>query len=346
MEHARPLLEISGLRTSFDTYDGKVRAVDGVDLAVHAGKTLCVVGESGCGKSVTARSILRLVEDPGRIESGTIAWNGHELDGTGESFDILALDPKDKRLGRLRGGEIGMIFQEPAASLLPLRTIGAQLIETLRIHTDLSKKAARAKAIELLDSVGIPDPHRRVDAYPFQLSGGMCQRAMIAIALCANPSLLIADEPTTALDVTTQARILDLIRSLQAEHGMAVMFITHDLGVVAELADEVAVMYLGRVVERAGVEELFADPKHPYTKALLASVPVLGRDRGRDLPTIPGAVPNPLHRPTGCSFHPRCAEAIAGRCDLDDPPEVDFGGGRTAECVLYAPSEDTEGATA
>ncbi len=330
----QPLLEISGLRTGFDTYDGKVRAVDGVDLTVHAGKTLCVVGESGCGKSVTARSILRLVDAPGRIEGGKVVWHGDD-----EPFDVLSLDHDDRRLQRLRGGEIGMIFQEPSASLLQLRTIGAQLIETIRIHTGLDKKAARARAIALLDQVGIPDPERRVDAYPFQLSGGMCQRAMIAIALCANPSLLIADEPTTALDVTTQARILDLIRDLQAEHSMAVMFITHDLGVVAELADEVAVMYLGRVVERAGVEELFADPKHPYTKQLLASVPVLGRDRGRDLPTIPGIVPNPLHRPRGCSFHPRCAEAIAGRCDVDDPPEVVFDDGRTAECVLYDENE-------
>ncbi|SDE08945.1 ABC transporter ATP-binding protein [Glycomyces harbinensis] len=338
----QPLLEISGLHTSFDTFDGKVRAVDGVDLAVHPGKTLCVVGESGCGKSVTARSILRLIEDSGSIDAGTVTWNGDLIDGTGEAFDVLTLDPGDKRLQKLRGGDVGMIFQEPAASLLQLRTVGAQLVETLRLHTGLDKKAARAKAIELLDTVGIPDAARRVDAYPFQLSGGMCQRVMIAIALCANPSLLIADEPTTALDVTTQARILDLIRSLQAEHRMAVMFITHDLGVVAELADEVAVMYLGRVVERASVEELFADPKHPYTKALLASVPVLGRDRGRDLPTIPGAVPSPLHRPSGCSFHPRCAEAIAGTCDVEAPPEVDFGNGRTAECVLY----ETEGVRA
>jgi peptide/nickel transport system ATP-binding protein len=334
----QPLLEISGLRTGFDTYDGKVRAVDGVDLTVHAGKTLCVVGESGCGKSVTARSILRLVEAPGSIDGGEIVWHGGD-----EPFDVLSLDVKDKRLAKLRGGDIGMIFQEPMASLLPLRTIGAQLIETIRIHTGLDKKAAREKAIDLLGQVGIPKPHERVDAYPFQLSGGMCQRAMIAIALCANPSLLIADEPTTALDVTTQARILDLIRSLQAEHHMAVMFITHDLGVVAELADEVAVMYLGRVVERASVDELFADPKHPYTKALLASVPVLGRDRGRDLPTIPGTVPNPLHRPSGCSFHPRCAEAIAGTCDIEAPPEVSLDGARTAECVLYA---DREGAAA
>ncbi|WP_026922951.1 ABC transporter ATP-binding protein [Glycomyces arizonensis] len=337
---AQPLLEISGLKTAFDTHDGKVRAVDGVDLTVHAGKTLCVVGESGCGKSVTARSVLRLVEAPGRIEGGTVTWHGDLLDGTGESFDVLSLNNDDERLQRLRGGDVGMIFQEPAASLLPLRTVGAQLIETLRIHTGMDKKAARKRAIELLDEVGIPGPAERVDAYPFQLSGGMCQRVMIAIALCAKPSLLIADEPTTALDVTTQARILDLIRSLQAEHRMAVMFITHDLGVVAEIADEVAVMYLGEVVERAGVEEIFADPKHPYTRQLLRSVPVLGRDRGRDLPTIPGTVPNPLHRPKGCSFHPRCAEAIAGRCDLDEPPEVVFDGGRTARCVLY---DQTEG---
>ncbi|HEU5130035.1 MAG TPA: ABC transporter ATP-binding protein [Glycomyces sp.] len=327
---SEPLLEISGLRTGFETYDGTVPAVDGVDLTVHAGKTLCVVGESGCGKSVTARSILRLVEAPGRIQGGTVTWRGGD-----EPFDVLSLDRDDERLQRLRGGDIGMIFQEPAASLLPLRSIGAQLIETIRIHTGMGKKEARARAVELLEQVGIPKAAERVDAYPFQLSGGMCQRAMIAIALCANPSLLIADEPTTALDVTTQARILDLIRNLQAEHHMAVMFITHDLGVVAELADEVAVMYLGKVVERAGVEELFADPKHPYTKQLLGSVPVLGRDRGRDLPTIPGTVPNPLHRPKGCSFHPRCAEAMAGRCDVEEPPEAVFADGRTAQCVLY-----------
>ena len=331
---AQPLLEISGLRTGFDTYDGKVPAVDGVDLAVQAGRTLCVVGESGCGKSVTARSILRLVEAPGRIEGGTITWRGGD-----EPFDVLSADHDDKRLQRLRGGDIGMIFQEPVASLLPLRTVGAQLVEVLRIHTGMDKRAARKRAVELLDEVGIPKPAERVDAYPFQLSGGMCQRVMIAIALCSNPSLLIADEPTTALDVTTQARILDLIRRLQAEHHMAVMFITHDLGVVAELADEVAVMYLGKVVERAGVEEIFADPKHPYTRALLGSVPVLGRDRGRDLPTIAGTVPNPLRRPKGCSFHPRCSEAVAGRCDVDEPPEVVFEGGRAARCVLYDQAE-------
>ena len=333
---SEPLLEISGLRTSFDTHEGKVRAVDGVDLTVSAGKTLCVVGESGCGKSVTARSVLRLIEKPGRIEAGTVTWHGD-----GEPFDVLALDEKDERLQRLRGGDIGMIFQEPNASLLPLRTIGAQLVEAIMIHTDLGRKDARARAIELLGMVGIPKPDERVDAYPFQLSGGMAQRAMIAIALCAEPDLLIADEPTTALDVTTQARILDLIRGLQRDRGMAVMFITHDLGVVAELADEVAVMYLGRVVERADVDELFADPKHPYTRALLRSVPTLGRSRGRDLPTIPGAVPNPLHRPLGCSFHPRCAESVAGRCDAGEPPEAVFDGGRTVQCVLY--DEQPEG---
>jgi peptide/nickel transport system ATP-binding protein len=330
-----PLLELSGLKTSFDTYDGKVKAVDGVDLAVHPGKTLCVVGESGCGKSVTARSVLRLIEEPGRIDGGTITWRGDD-----DPFDVLSLDRKDPRLQRLRGGDIGMIFQEPLASLLPLRTVGAQLVEAIRIHTGLDKRGARERAIELLDRVGIPNPGQRVDAFPFQLSGGMAQRVMIAIALCADPALLIADEPTTALDVTTQARILDLIRELQKQNDMAVMFITHDLGVVAELADEVAVMYLGRVVERAPVAELFADPKHPYTRALLESVPVLGRDRGRDLPTISGTVPNPLHRPSGCSFHPRCAAAIAGRCDLDDPDERVLSDGRTVRCVLY----DNEGA--
>ena len=266
------LLEVRDLRTHFFTQEGVVRAVDGVDLTVPLGRTVCVVGESGCGKSVTARSILSLVDRPGRIVGGSILFR----DKAGDTVDLAALDPRSVRMRGIRGGEIAMIFQEPMASLSPMYTIGAHLVETIRLHMSMDQKTAREHAIEMLRRVGIPRPEQRIDAYSFQLSGGMCQRAMIAMALACGPSLLIADEPTTALDVTTQARILDLIKDLQDQTGMSVLFITHDLGVVAEIADEVVVMYLGTVVERGTVDEIFHDPKHPYTQALLRSIPTIG----------------------------------------------------------------------
>jgi oligopeptide/dipeptide ABC transporter ATP-binding protein len=356
------LLEVRDLRTHFFTQDGVVRAVDGVSLSVSRGRTLCVVGESGCGKSVTARSILGLVDHPGRIVGGEIRWRhrpaGELVDPEvrpGATADVLSdrgpatrepiedaapvdlatLDPRGEEMRRIRGREISMIFQEPMASLSPMYTVGAQLVEAIRLHLPMDKRQAREHAISLLRRVGIPRPEQRFHAYSFQLSGGMCQRAMIAMALACGPSLLIADEPTTALDVTTQARILDLIRELQAQTRMAVLFITHDLGVVAELADDVVVMYLGTVVERGSVDEIFHDPKHPYTRALLRSIPSMGRGARERLPSIRGVVPHPSQRPAGCPYHPRCDHAIAGLCDRRDPPTVAVGPGRTARCVLY-----------
>ena len=290
------------------------------------------MGESGCGKSVTARSILGLVDRPGQIVAGSILF----VDKAGQTVDLAALDPRSERMRRIRGGEISMIFQEPMASLSPMYTIGAHLVETIRLHMDMDKRTAREHGIEMLRRVGIPRPEQRIDAYSFQLSGGMCQRAMIAMALACGPSLLIADEPTTALDVTTQARILDLIKDLQAQTGMSVLFITHDLGVVAEIADEVVVMYLGTVVERGTVDEIFHDPKHPYTQALLRSIPTIGSGTRQRLTPIRGMVPHPSDRPTGCPYHPRCDQAIAGLCDVADPPTIETSPGHSARCVLYS----------
>ncbi|AXK46288.1 ABC transporter ATP-binding protein [Brachybacterium saurashtrense] len=330
-----PLLRIRGLKTHFETAEGLVKAVDGVDLEIPRGKTVCVVGESGCGKSMTARSILQLVERPGRIVDGTIEWRPDA--DSDEVVDVTGLSPKDPRLTSLRGGEIGMIFQEPLASLSPMYTIGAQLSEALRIHRGLSKAEARERAIDMLRVVGIPRPEQRIDAYPFQLSGGMCQRVMIAIALSCDPKLLIADEPTTALDVTTQARILDLLGDLQQASGMSMLFITHDMGVVAEIADEVVVMYLGRVAERGTVEQIFNDPKHPYTRALLQSIPTGGKTDGvrRPLTAIRGMIPHPQNRPTGCPFHNRCDFAVPGVCDVQLPPTALFDDHHLANCHLY-----------
>ncbi|MFF4615165.1 ABC transporter ATP-binding protein [Nonomuraea jabiensis] len=324
---AEPLLRIEGLRTHFFTSEGVLKAVDGVDLSVPAGGTVCLVGESGCGKSVTARSILQLVDRPGRIVEGSIRWKG--------ATDLAGLDPAGEELRRVRGGEIGMIFQEPMASLSPMYTVGAQLSQALRLHRDLTRQEARQEGVALLRKVGIPDAGRRFDAYPFQLSGGMCQRVMIAIALCCDPALLIADEPTTALDVTTQARILDLMMDLRAQNDMAILFITHDLGVVAEIADEVAVMYLGKIVERGTVAEIFSDPRHPYTRALLRSIPELRGSGARPrLTAIRGMVPS-LHRvPDGCPFHTRCDHAIDGLCDTTPPPLKRYGEAHVASCHL------------
>jgi peptide/nickel transport system ATP-binding protein len=339
------LLEVRGLKTHFFLDEGVVKAVDGVDLKVRRGETLCVVGESGCGKSVTARSILQLVDRPGRIVEGEIllshapqtepngaagaAPEGAPTDGgataitTREVLDLASLDPRSKAMRDIRGKEISMIFQEPMTSLSPVHTIGDQITENVLLHLPMNKQEARARTVEELARVGIPNPGQRVDAYPFQLSGGMRQRAMIAMALACNPSLLIADEPTTALDVTTQAQILELMRGLQDELGMAIMFITHDLGVVAEMADDVAVMYLGIVAERGDVDSIFHDPKHPYTRALLRSIPRMGRSKANQrLDSIRGMVPHPYNRPTGCPFHTRCDEIIEGYCEEILPPRI------------------------
>ena len=309
------LLEIKDVKTHFFTDEGVVKAVDGVNLSLKRGQTLCVVGESGCGKSVTARSIIRIVPPPGQIVSGEIVFQQRN----GQSVDLAQMNPKGREIRKIRGGEISMIFQEPMSSLSPVHSIGSQLMEAILLHLPVNKREARKRAISMLDLVGIPRASEQLDAYSFELSGGMRQRAMIAIALACEPQLLIADEPTTALDVTTQANILDLIRDLQQDSGMSVLFITHDLGVVAEIADEVVVMYLGRDVESGTVDSIFHDPKHPYTRALLQSIPRYdSRDKQR-LYSIKGTVPHPFDRPTGCPFHPRCDDFIPEQCNRDRP---------------------------
>jgi peptide/nickel transport system ATP-binding protein len=314
------LLEVDGLRTSFSVEAGKFFAVDGVSFALGAGRTLGLVGESGCGKSVTALSIMGLVPSPaGRIAGGEIRFDG---------VDLRRLSAAQMR--ELRGDRISMIFQEPMTSLNPAFTIGEQIVEGIMRHRSLSREAAKARTIEMLRHVQIPSAERRFDDYPHRLSGGMRQRAMIAMALACEPKLLIADEPTTALDVTIQAQILDLMRALREETGAAIILITHDLGVVAELADEVAVMYAGRIVEHAGVGALFARPQHPYTIGLLGSIPRLDLEQER-LPAIEGLVPNPLEPIAGCRFHPRCPFAIE-QCRREDPPALPMGDGHFAAC--------------
>jgi len=317
-----PLLEVENLVTVFQTSEGVVRAVDGVDFRVGAGETVALVGESGCGKSVSALSILRLVQAPaGRIESGRVLLDGVDLAGLPEP-----------EMRKVRGARIAMIFQEPMTSLNPVLTVGFQIAEAVQLHRGLSRAAAWAEAVKMLELVEIPDPAERARAYPHQLSGGMRQRVMIAMALSCGPELLIADEPTTALDVTIQAQILELLDGLRARLGMALLLITHDLGVVAERAERVLVMYAGRVVEEGPVSEVFSDPCHPYTKGLLRSVPRLGRPRSK-LDTIEGFVPRLTELPSGCRFRNRC-EFAEPQCAVVDPPLGKFGAGRGAACPV------------
>ena len=326
---AETVLEVTGLKTQFQTEQGIVRAVDGVNLSVRKGGTLGVVGESGCGKSVTALSVMQLLPRPkGRIAGGRIIC--HRRDGI--AVDITALDPNGAEIRDIRGNEIAMIFQEPMTSLNPVYSIGEQITEAVQLHQAASKAEARELAIAMLDKVGIPGPAKRVDEYPHQFSGGMRQRAMIAMALSCHPSLLIADEPTTALDVTIEAQILALIKQLQAELGMSVMIITHNLGVIGEMADEVVVMYMGKIVEEAPLAELFNNPQHPYTQALFRSIPRIGRkDR---LEPIAGSVPNPYRIPKGCSFAPRCMRAMS-ICSKEEPPVFTLAEGHQAKCWLH-----------
>ncbi|MBN2304664.1 MAG: ABC transporter ATP-binding protein [Anaerolineae bacterium] len=329
------LLEVQNLKIHFFTLDGVVKAVDGANYVIQRGKTLCLVGESGCGKSVTARAILQIVHHPGKIMDGSIIYHRTANDsGTTEAVNITELHPRSATIRHIRGNEIAMIFQEPMTSLSPLYTVGNQIIEAIRLHNSVSPEEARERAIELLDKVGIPKPDVRVDEYPFRLSGGMRQRCMIAMALSCNPNLLIADEPTTALDVTTQAQILDLMLDLQVEFGMSVLFITHDLGVVAEIADDVAVMYMGRVVEYTDVETLFHNPQHPYTISLLRSIPKIGPTRSH-LDPIRGMVPSPYERFEGCRFHPRCDRMVKGLCDVVHPRPVMLDENHIVECLLF-----------
>jgi len=305
----------------FHQHTGIVRALDSVSLDLYPGRVLVVVGESGCGKSVTARAMLRILDRNGSITAGEVILDP----ATPQQLNLTALPPEGSRIRSVRGGRIGLIFQEPMAALSMQYTVGNQMMEAIRAHRDPGKAAARERAIALLHEVGIPRPETRIDAYPFQLSGGLRQRVGIALALAADPDVLIADEPTTALDVTTQAQILALLRRLQRDRRIALMLITHDMGVIAQMADDVAVMYLGRIIEFAPVRDLFRWPRHPYTRALLRSVPDLDAAPRQRLATIGGAVPQPGARPPGCPFHPRCPEVIPGRCDISVPAPVPPG---------------------
>ncbi|MFP5354999.1 MAG: ABC transporter ATP-binding protein [Gemmatimonadota bacterium] len=329
-----PLLRVENLRTWFHTPSGVARAVDGVSFAIARGETVGVVGESGCGKSVTALSLLRLIQEPGRIEEGSHIWF--------EGRDLLTLGTEEIR--QVRGNRIAMVFQEPMTALNPVFTVGDQVAEVARVHAGASRKAAWACAVEMLSLVGIPAPRERARDYPHQLSGGMRQRVLIAMALVMNPALLIADEPTTALDVTIQAQILELLARIQREFGTAILLITHDLGVIAEMADRVAVMYAGRVVEEAPVRALFAEPAHPYTKGLMQAMPRVGVSRER-LVTIPGSVPPPTAWPSGCRFRDRCQHAW-DRCAEEAPALVTIAEGHSARCHLAAGDRPVAGAAA
>lgn len=329
------LLQVRDLRVHFPMEEGIVKAVDGVDFDVYQNRTLCIVGESGCGKSVSAQSILQLVDAPGQIVAGEILFHRRRPGGQTEVSDLAALRSSSAELRDIRGQDITMVFQEPMTSLSPIHTVGNQISEVIRLHMGLDEQAARRRGIDMLQRVGIPRPDQNYDAYTFELSGGMRQRVMIAMALACNPSLLIADEPTTALDVTTQAQIMALLKELQAEFGMGVILITHDLGVVAEMADDVVVMYLGQVAERGEVDAIFHDPKHPYTRALLRSLPTLDFDEDIRLDSIRGMVPDPFLRPSGCPFCPRCDEVIEGRCEIENPPSYELSHSRSVRCLHY-----------
>jgi oligopeptide/dipeptide ABC transporter ATP-binding protein len=330
MNNSQPLLEVKGLKTYFYTEDGVVRAVDGVSFEVYPGEVLGLVGESGCGKSVTSLSIMRLISKPGRVDEGEILLNGENL-----------LELPESEMIKVRGNRISMIFQQPQTALNPVFKVGDQLAEVLDVHQDLGKAAGWKRAIELLKMVGVPDPERRVEAYPHELSGGMAQRVMIAMALACVPELLIADEPTTALDVTIQAQILDLMRDLRREMGTSVILITHDLGVVAEMAERVAVMYAGEIVEQTDVNTLFDQPLHPYTQGLIGSIPILGEIKEK-LDVIPGSVPNLVDLPPGCRFAPRCQARL--KYGLTICPEVkpeleEVKPGHFVRCWLYQNAE-------
>lgn len=324
------LLDVKNLRVSFKTDEGIVTAVDGIDFTVKRGQTLGIVGESGSGKSVTVNAAMRL------LPRNAILDEGSSIELTrkdGQIIDVAKLDNRSREMRSIRGGEIAMIFQEPMASFSPVYTVGNHMVEAIRIHRDMTKKEAKAYAIDLLDKVGIANPQQRFKQYPFELSGGMRQRAMIAVALSTGPSLLIADEPTTALDVTIQAQILKLMRDLQDEFEMSIIFITHDLGVISQVAEEIVVMYLGKVMERGNTREVIRNPQHPYTKSLLRAIPKLDTI-GERLTAIGGNLPSPLERPSGCPFHTRCPDAIVGTCDGEMPGITQVSEGHSVNCYL------------
>jgi peptide/nickel transport system ATP-binding protein len=334
------VIQVEDLRVQFRNQIGTVNALNGVSFSIPRGKVLGVVGESGCGKSITGLSIMQLVPHPGKILNGRILFREKQ---TSEPIDLLRYDRDSPEMHHLRGKNVSMIFQEPMTSLNPCYTVGNQIAEAILLHQTPNKDEARTHAISILRRVGMPNPERIYNTFPHQLSGGMRQRAMIAMALSCTPVLLIADEPTTALDVTTEAQILELMRELQAEIGMSIMFVTHNLGVVAQMCDEVAVMYLGRVVEQASVDEIFYEPKHPYTKLLLRSIPRLGTARKEHLEVIQGSIPDPYSTVSGCPFHPRCPNIIPGTCDRLLPLETAIAGApdHTVRCHLYPGSTPT-----
>jgi oligopeptide/dipeptide ABC transporter ATP-binding protein len=330
MSENENIVEVKDLAVHFHVMQGTVPAVNGVSFAVQSGKTLGIVGESGCGKSVTALAIMRLLpEPPAKMMGGQMMFRRR----SGDVVDLAQYDSKGKEMRSIRGNDIAMIFQEPMTSLTPAYTIGEQIMEAIRLHQGVKNKEAKQRALQILDRVGMPQPTRTVESYPHQLSGGMMQRAMIAVALSCNPTLLIADEPTTALDVTTAAQILALMEDLQRDLGMSIIHISHNLGVIAEVADEVAVMYLGRIVEQAPVKDLFYNAKHPYTQGLLHSLPQIGRKR--KLEPISGVVPEPGDIPTGCGFAPRCPRFMPGRCDTALPQLIQVEPAQLARCFLY-----------
>lgn len=328
------VLELKGLKAHFRVKEGLLKAVDGVDLQLRRGRTLGIVGESGCGKSVTSQAILRLLPTSAAIGGQVLLRRTKR--GLSDVVDIAALPANSEELRDIRGGEIAIIFQEPMKAFSPIHTIGDQITEAILLHRTTDRREARRIAIETLRKVGMSNPERRMNEYPHQLSGGMRQRAMIAMAVAGSPSVLIADEPTTALDVTVQAQVLELINGLKQENGTAVVFITHDLGVIAEMSDEVAVMYLGKVVEHTDVDTLFYGAVHPYTRALLASIPAAAGRRER-LETIEGAVPFPVGLPAGCGFYNRCPKAVDGKCNAGDIPLYEIAPGHRVRCVLAAP---------
>lgn len=340
MAKSSNVLEIENLRVGFRLEEGDANAVNDVNLNIPRGEIVALVGESGSGKSVTSYAVLRLIQPPGRITGGRMMFYPKD----GEALDIAALSEKDRRLYELRGNKISMIFQEPMTALSPVHTLGDQLSEALYLHGGGKRREVEARVVEMLDRVGIPAPERRLRQYPFELSGGMRQRVVIALAMLTRPDLLIADEPTTALDVTIQAQVLELMKTLQREQGGSILLVTHDLGVVAQTAHRVAVMYLGRIVEQGSVRDILKHPRHPYTQGLLASLPGL-HAKGEKLPSIPGTVPGLMAVPPGCPFHPRCPFAASGLCDVGvPPPECEIAPGRMAACHRVEAPEVREGA--